>query len=110
MLKVQIDLDINKIISENKYTQTALSATIDKAFSNRGMKVSIDFEKGRIIVTDSGRTDDYGNLWSVIWGLAEKSWFVDNLKQWLWFNNNEGDDSVEDILSFVRANKIGTLV
>lgn len=107
MLKVQIDLDINKIITESKYPQTALSATVDKVFSNKGMKVSVDDENGRIIVTDSGRVDDYGNLWSVIWGLAEKSWFVDNLKEWLWFNNDDGDDSVEDILSYIRSKKIG---
>lgn len=105
MLKVQIDLDTNKIITESKYSQTALTATVDKVFSDKGMKVSIDDENGRIIVTDSGSADDYGNLWSVIWGLAEKSWFVDNLKEWLWFNNDDGDNSVEDILFYIKSKK-----
>lgn len=81
MLKVQIDLDINKIITESKYPQSALSATIDKVFSDKGLNVTVDDENGRIIVTDSGRVDDYGNLWSVIWGLAEKDWFIDDLKE-----------------------------
>lgn len=107
MLKVQIDLDINKIITESKYPQTVLSATVDKVFSDKGMKVSVDDENGRIIVTDSDRVDDYGNLWSVIWGLSEKSWFVDNLKEWLWFNNDDGDDSVEDILFYIRSKENG---
>jgi len=107
MLKVQIDFDIGKIISESKYTQTAISNTVGKVFSNKGMKVSVDDENGRMIVTDSGRVDDYGNLWFIIWGLAEKSWFVDNIKEWLWFNNNDGDDSKEDILAFIRSKKIG---
>lgn len=73
MLKVQIDLDIIKIESESKYTQDSLSATVGKAFSNKGMSVSVDSENGRIIVTDRGCVDDYGNLWSVIWVLAEKN-------------------------------------
>lgn len=73
------------------------------------MKVSVDEENGRIIVTDSGSVDDYGNLWSVIWGLAEKNWFVDNLKEWLWFNNDDGDDSVEDILFYIKSKKLGDL-
>lgn len=107
MLKVQMDLDIAKIASENKYSQDSLAATVGKAFSNKGMIVSADSETGRIIVTDSGHVDDYGKLWSVIWGLAEKSWFVENIKEWLWFNNNEGDDSREDILSYLRTKKIG---
>ncbi|WAJ22083.1 hypothetical protein [Lacrimispora xylanolytica] len=108
MLKVQIDLDINKIITESKYSQTVLSATVAKVFSDKGMNVSVDAESGRIIVTDSGRVDDYGKLWSVIWRLSEKNWLVDNLKEWLWFNNDDGDDSVEDILFYIRSKKNGS--
>ena len=76
-------------------------AAIDKVFSKHSFG-KIMFEDGTIAYTGNGNPADYGIFGMIITWLKDKSWFVNNLDKWLWYNSDDGVDdndfTVEDIL------------
>lgn len=108
MLKLKIVLDEAKIQSEKKYELSTVMSTIDTVFSQNGLK---KMEDG--VFAGTGKEDDYAKFWRIIWSLAEKEWFMQNVREWLWCNSDEGanedDFSIEDILAFCKGNRIGAM-
>lgn len=106
MLKLKIAMDETKIQSENKYELSTILSTVDAVFSRNGLKKIADG-----VYTGNGKADDYAKFWNIIWSLAKKDWFMRNVREWLWFNSDEGTDendfSVEDILAFCKENRVG---
>ena len=101
MVKTEIRLSQDRIRAEGRYTAESLYATIDKVFSKHGFK-RINLDDGTIAYSGNGAPSDYGTFGMIITGLKDKSWFVNNLDKWLWYNSDDGADdndfSVEDIL------------
>lgn len=107
MLKLKIVMDEEKIIGEGRYDLSVMLSTIDSIFTNHGLPRQSDG-----MYTGTGRTDDYARFWRIIWALAKKEWFIENVKEWLWYNSDDGRDendfAVEDILAFCKANRVET--
>lgn len=106
MLKCKIVMDEEKLSCEGRYEFSTVLSTIDSVFANSGLpKVENGVYIGR------GRPEDYARFWSIIWALAKKDWFMQNVKEWLWYNSDDGSDendfSVEDILAFCKENPAG---
>lgn len=106
MLKLKITMNEAKIQSEKQYELSTIQSTLDAVFAQNSLS---KMEDG--LYTGTGKADDYAKFWSIIWSLAKKEWFMCNVKEWLWFNSDDGADetdfSVEDILAFCKENRVG---
>ena len=108
MLKLKIIMDDEKIAHDGKYEASAVMSAIDTAFKHNGLLKS-EYEENMYV--GIGQPDDYAKFWRIIWSLAEKPWFMENVKEWLWFNSDDGKDendfSIEDIMAFCREHHVG---
>lgn len=100
MLKMFLELDADKIEREGKYDLDKINAYLDKETKSRGIyKDKTGFYVG-------GSFAAFGGL---ILLLAEDAWFLDNVKEWKWYNSdgqkNPEDFGVEDIAQFFRNKK-----
>jgi len=106
MLKLKIVMDEEKIVHEGRYDLSVLLSTIDSIFMENGLPMQDDG-----VYMGTGKEDDYAKFWRIIWALAKKEWFMRNVKEWLWYNSDDGKDendfAVEDILAFCKANRVG---
>ena len=85
MMKMKIVMDEDKIIKENKYDLTKINGYLENLFQKRGMKKESDW------YVDG----DFTTCGSIIINLTSKDWFMDNIEEWLWYD--EDDDSIEDL-------------
>lgn len=108
MLKLRIIMDKEKIARDGRYEASAILSAIDAAFERSGLLKS---EREANMYVGMGYADDYAKFWRIIWSLAEKPWFMENVKEWLWFNSDDGKDendfSIEDIMAFCKENHVG---
>ena len=106
MLKLKIVMDEEKITHESRYDLSVLLSTLDSIFSNNDLP-----KQGDNMYAGTGKADDYAKFWRIIWALAKKEWFMQNVKEWLWYNSDDGKDendfAVEDILAFCKENQVG---
>ena len=86
MMKMLINLDEDKIISEGKYDINKIKDYLNKSFAKRGMVTSEDnwYING-----------NFTTCGSLIITLSQKEWFMDNLIDWLWYDSS--DSSTEDL-------------
>lgn len=101
MLKLEIKLDENKINREQRYSVASIYQTLEKAFSSYHLKKD-RAPDGTIVFYGSGNTRDYGAFGCIITSLKEKSWFMDYVIKWIWYNSDDGENDndfiVEDVL------------
>lgn len=97
MLKVEVVLDEEKILREGKYTPEKLWSTVDKMYVGNGM---LKLSKG--VYRDAGRDCDWAVFGRINIALEQCSWFMENVKSWLWYNSDNGKDeddfTIEDII------------
>ena len=106
MLKVKIVLDEEKINADAVYYPAEIRRVIDEAFFEQGI-----IKEGDCFYVGTGSDQDFGGLWAVNGSLAQKPWFVKYVKEWLWYNSddgeNENDFSIEDVLEGFHKHRIG---
>lgn len=102
MIKMQIIMDEEKIISEKKYNLAKIYETLDDYFVNQ---LRIPKENDGFYV-GSGAKGDFGNFGLAMWTLGKKAWFMDNVATWLYFNSEDSDNPddfvVEDFKEFCK--------
>lgn len=105
MLKVEIEINEEKVLAEDIYDLDDIYTAIDNAFADFGI---IKLNKG--IYRDNGSDKDFGNMWLVILALTETEWFIDNVSKLMWYNSDYGKDesdfSVEDVLKGLKDDGI----
>ena len=103
MLKLEIKMDEEKIKEEKKYTSELIYQTIDKAFLKHQLRKEVEPDGTRVFY-GTGNKYDYGAFGLLIKTLSEKTWFMDYVIKWVWYNSDRGRDeedfSVEDVLYF----------
>ncbi len=101
MLKLAIKLDENKISKEQKYSVSSVYYALEEAFNSYHLRKDSEPD-GTIVFYGSGNPRDYGAFGCIITSLKEKSWFMDYVIKWIWYNSddgeNENDFAVEDVL------------
>lgn len=106
MLKLKIVMDKEKITCERRYDLSVVLSAIDSIFINHGLP-----KQGDCVYAGTGKEDDYARFWRIIWTLAKKEWFMRNVKEWRWYNSDDGKDendfAVEDLLAFCKENRAG---
>ncbi len=95
MMKMLINLNEDKIISEGKYDLNKIQDYLTKSLAKRGM------------VKDNDNWYINGNFTtcgSLIITLSQKDWFMDNLIDWLWYDSS--DSSTEDLKAHYSKEKV----
>ncbi len=95
MMKMLINLDENKIISEGKYDINKIHNYLSKSFEKRGMTKDKDnwYING-----------NFTTCGSLIITLSQKEWFMDNIIDWLWYDSS--DSSIEDLKAHYGKEKV----
>ena len=94
---IKIVMNEDKIIKEGKYTLEEIYANIDDLADFSGMK-KID---KNYYVSKNDTPSDLGCF--AYTNLKRKSWFMENVKEWLWLDKKEG---IDDILEVIRDFKV----
>lgn len=101
MLKLEIKMDEAKILADKKYRVESIYQALEQAFSRYNLNHT-KTDDGTIWFTGNGNPKDYGAFGSIITSLREKTWFMDYVTRWVWYNSddgeNEDDFAVEDVL------------
>ena len=98
MLKMLIELDENKILSEKKYDLDSIKKVINDSCSARGIYMD---DKGFYV----GGT--FGKFGGLILGLSKEEWFMENVSKWLWYNSDESDNPEDFIVEDIKAQFLG---
>ena len=98
MLKMLIELDENKLLTEKKYDLESIKQIIHDSCATRGIYMD---NEGFYV----GGT--FGKFGGLILGLSKEEWFMENVSKWLWYNsdesNNPEDFIIEDIQATIRG-------
>lgn len=101
MLKLEIKLDENKISKEQKYSASSIYQILGQAFDSYQLRKEYEPD-GTIVFYGSGNSRDYGAFGCIITSLKEKSWFMDYVIKWIWYNSDDGENekdfAIEDVL------------
>ncbi len=96
-------MDEDKIIAENKYRPEMIYQTLERAFAQFRLRQE-KMPDGTLFFYGSGNPRDYGAFGSLITTLYERTWFMEYVIKWIWYNSDNGRDetdfSVEDVLFF----------
>ncbi|MDA3053277.1 hypothetical protein OFO01_07065 [Campylobacter sp. JMF_01 NE2] len=103
LLGTKIVLDEAKIKQEGKYSVDELWSKIDKIANSCNMQKS-DANTYYATSDENG----FSNLGSFAYVyLIKEKWFIDNVKEWLWLDEEEGDeDMMGDVMEVRNAKNI----
>lgn len=93
---IKIVMDEEKILKENRYKLEDIYKAIDELAEFAGMKKLDKY----YYVSQNDTPSDLGCF--VYSNLEDKDWFMDNVKEWLWLDKDEG---VEDIFKIIKEFK-----
>lgn len=94
MMKCEILFDKDKIIREGEYTLEAIQTATDELFAD------FDLVKGdNGFYCEKGTDNDYVNFMGVIISLKHQEWFLNNLKKWVLYvdEDDTGEFYTEDL-------------
>ena len=68
---------------------------------------SFDATDGIIKIALDSSSDNWINIWSVVWALAEQEWFVSAVSSWAFVVYEQELSFKEDLLAYCHKNKKG---
>ena len=83
MIKMLIEMDEDKIKREDKYDLSKINSYFDDLFAR------IDSFKDDDGLYINGTFESFG---AIVWRLSEQDWFLNNVKQWIWYTNENSSD------------------
>jgi hypothetical protein len=93
MGNMQVKFTFNDdLLIKNGYNRQDIYYTLKKNFKSRGLKCVSENEN--LIFEDTGKENDYGNMWAIIIGLIKSDWFDKCASSCVFVE----DDIEEDIL------------
>lgn len=108
MIKVEMKLNVDRIIEMAKYRPERITGVIDEAFTKYGFRKEI-LKDGTICFWGNKNPNDFANFGKLVFALKEKDWFMPYVDKWLWYNSDgqydENSYSTEDILNFFTGRK-----
>ncbi len=94
---IKIVMDEEKILREGKYTLEEIYKNIDYLAEFSRMKKIDKF----YYVSKNDTPSDLGCfVWS---NLEEQDWFIENVKEWLWLDKEEGIDNILEVIKDFKA-------
>ena len=106
MIKVEIELDEQKIIDDGKYVPESILECLDDNFVRNGQQI-LEAEGFRRVYRDGGNVEkDFAILGKLILNFSKKKYFLPYTTKILWYNNHNSKDEnnfiVEDWLEGFR--------
>ena len=89
---IKIVMDEEKIIREGKYTLEEIYKNIDDLAEFSRMKKIDKY----YYVSKNDTPSDLGCF--AYSNLEEQDWFIDNVKEWLWLDKEEGIDNILEVI------------
>ena len=97
-IQVEFSFDDQKMVKKGVRKED-IYYTLKKNFAERGLECTAD---GKILTfASTGKNEDYGNIWAIIFALIECDWFTDTASSCVFVEN----DKEEDILSQIPKAK-----
>ena len=94
---IKIVMDEEKILREGKYTLEEIYKNIDDLAEFSRMK---KIDKFYYV----SKNDSPSDLGCFVWSnLEEQDWFIDNVKEWLWLDKEEGIDNILEVSKEFKA-------
>ena len=94
---IKIVMDEEKILREGKYTLEEIYKNIDDLAEFSRMK---KIDKYYYV----SKNDTPSDLGCFVWSnLEEQDWFIDNVKEWLWLDKEEGIDNILEVSKEFKA-------
>lgn len=94
---IKIVMDEEKIIREGKYTLEEIYKNIDDLAEFSRMK---KIDKFYYV----SKNDSPSDLGCFVWSnLEEQDWFIENVKEWLWLDKEEGIDNILEVSKEFKA-------
>lgn len=100
--KLEIELDDEKIIADNKYVIDSIYETIRGMFADEGIpEIKTDTH---MLVFASNKTDDkeLARFALIETTLIEKDWFMPYVTRFMWYDRLYGVVSQEDVIKVAR--------
>lgn len=94
---IKIVMDEEKILRENIYSLENIYNSIDELAEFSGMKKIDKY----YYVSKNDTPTDLGCF--VCSNLEEQQWFMNNVKEWLWLDKEDG---IQDIIDFYKKKKL----
>lgn len=91
-MQVRFSFDDDRM-KKHGYQRQNVYYTIKKNFQLRGLNCVSEDED--LVFEDTGKEDDYGNMWAVILGLVKSDWFEKCASSCVFVE----DDEMEDVLA-----------
>lgn len=100
MFKMEIQMDEEKILREDKINLLKVYAALDKICSEHGLKKEGKADDGTITYTTNDKRKGFGAMVAASIQLDRQYWFVPNCKKHLWSDDedNPGVWETEDLL------------
>jgi hypothetical protein len=99
MTKMQILLDDEKIKRERKLSAAKMQAFIDSVFIDR-CRLAKDADG---FYTGTGDSGDLMRFGQANYLLSNQPWFLDNVKCWMFYSNDDTDDPDEYVVEDVKG-------
>ncbi len=106
MEKIQVVLDREKILEEERYSFDKMQAAVDAVLVDGYGLV----KEGDGFYYGQNAADDYSRFWLAILKLKDQPWFLDNVKSFLWFNSDDSDDPEDFSIEDLRLHYAGAAV
>lgn len=94
---IKIVMDEEKILREGKYTLEEIYKNIDDLAEFSRMKKIDKYN----YVSKNDTPSDLGCF--AYSNLEEQDWFIDNVKEWLWLDKEEGIDNILEVIKEFKA-------
>lgn len=104
--KLEIELDDEKIIADNKYVLESIYEGIRGMFADEGIpEIKTD---SHMLVFASNKTDDkeFARFGLVETTLLEEDWFLPYVKTFMWYDTLYGVVSQEDVMEVAKRHGI----
>ena len=95
-----------ELIFSFKTKTSEYSERLKSVFKNY-RQCSLEESDAIIKITLDSFSDNWLNIWSAIWSLAEQEWFVSEISHWELVVSEQELSFKEDLLAYCRQNKKG---
>ena len=103
-LKMVIEMNEQKILSDGEYKLKSVYDTIVEIFNDYGLDKVKSFGN-RIVAIENGDNQDLARFFLVMRSLKHSDWFMDNCLLWKFYEYDEKIDEGSDCLAFYKGKR-----
>jgi hypothetical protein len=94
MLKIEIGLDKEQILIDNKYEVNAIYNFIDELFTSENL-IKEPSDNDLLIFIGKEPYHDFAKMFNCIFYLEKQDWFMDYVRVWNFYNNGRYENILQ---------------